>query len=78
LEDFAVNDNDVLQEATHFSRDQLPLKIALVVDVSGSIQPYMLELGNRPLPRRRALNMLRPAPESTFRIRTAGGPLAFG
>ena len=32
------------QQVAHFSRDQLPLAVALVVDLSGSIQPFLRPL----------------------------------
>jgi len=40
-EDFVVYDNGVAQNIIHFSRDQLPLAVALVVDRSPSIAPYL-------------------------------------
>jgi Ca-activated chloride channel family protein len=40
-EDFVVYDNGVAQNVTYFSRDQLPLAVALVVDRSPSIAPYL-------------------------------------
>jgi Ca-activated chloride channel homolog len=45
-EDFVLFDNGVAQEVTHFSRDELPLTVALVVDISGSIASYRRELQN--------------------------------
>jgi len=43
-EDFRLSDNGQLQEIAHFSRDQLPLAVVLVVDLSGSIQPFLRPL----------------------------------
>jgi VWFA-related protein len=43
-EDFRVTDNGQPQQIAHFSRDQLPLAVALVVDLSGSIQPFLRPL----------------------------------
>jgi Ca-activated chloride channel family protein len=43
-EDFLVVDEGAPQKVTHFSRDLLPLDIALVVDCSGSVAPYLQEL----------------------------------
>jgi Ca-activated chloride channel homolog len=40
-EDFILYDNGVAQELTYFSRDQLPLAIALVIDASESIRDYL-------------------------------------
>jgi Ca-activated chloride channel homolog len=54
-EDFAVYDNGVIQELTHFSRDELPLTVALVVDISGSITSYQRELKDAALSALRAL-----------------------
>ena len=44
LEDFAVYDNGVAQDVTLFSREQIPLAVALVVDRSQSVQPYLEQL----------------------------------
>jgi Ca-activated chloride channel homolog len=43
-EDFAVYDNGVAQQVISFSREELPLAVALVVDRSPSVQPYMPQL----------------------------------
>jgi Ca-activated chloride channel family protein len=43
-EDFRVYEDGVLQEIQSFSRDELPLAVALVVDRSGSVAPYIAEL----------------------------------
>ncbi len=43
-EDFLLADNGTNQEIAHFSRDQLPLAVALVVDLSGSIKPFLKPL----------------------------------
>lgn len=56
-EDFVVYDNGTAQQLTHFSHDQLPLSIALVVDLSGSIRPYIGELRDKA---RSALSALKP------------------
>jgi Ca-activated chloride channel homolog len=44
VEDFLIYDNDVTQPITYFSHGQLPLAVALVVDVSRSIAPYLPSL----------------------------------
>jgi Ca-activated chloride channel family protein len=44
LEDFRVYEDNVLQELASFSQDELPLAVALVVDRSGSVAPYISEL----------------------------------
>ena len=59
-DDFRVYEDGVLQEIQSFSRDELPLAVALVVDRSGSVAPYISEL------RRiagEALNQLKPKDE---------------
>ncbi len=43
-EDFLVFEDGEQQPLTGFSRDELPLAIALVVDRSGSVSPYIAEL----------------------------------
>src|SRR5215470_5865783 len=40
-EDFRVLEDGVEQQITYFSRDELPLAVALVVDGSGSISPVL-------------------------------------
>jgi Ca-activated chloride channel homolog len=40
-EDFVVYDNGVAQQTTHFSRDKVPLAVALLMDRSSSIKPYL-------------------------------------
>lgn len=43
-EDFRVFEDGAEQQITHFSRDQIPLAVALVVDLSGSIEPFLRPL----------------------------------
>jgi Ca-activated chloride channel family protein len=43
-EDFRVLEDGVEQQITYFSRDELPLAVALVVDGSSSISPMLSEL----------------------------------
>jgi Ca-activated chloride channel homolog len=40
-EDFVIYDNGVAQQVSHFSRDKLPLAVALLIDRSSSIKPYL-------------------------------------
>ena len=40
MKDFEVREDGVPQTVSHFSRDQLPLAVALVVDLSSSIEPF--------------------------------------
>jgi Ca-activated chloride channel homolog len=42
--DFELREDGVPQTISHFSRDQLPLAVALVVDLSTSIQPFLRPL----------------------------------
>jgi Ca-activated chloride channel homolog len=44
MEDFRVYEDNVSQELASFSQDELPLAVALVVDRSGSVAPYISEL----------------------------------
>ncbi|GBC81220.1 hypothetical protein HRbin10_00326 [bacterium HR10] len=43
-EDFLLWEDGKKQEITHFSRDELPLAVMLLVDVSGSVQPIIDEI----------------------------------
>jgi VWFA-related protein len=43
-DDFRVYEDGVLQEVQNFSRDELPLAVAIVIDRSGSVSPYISEL----------------------------------
>ncbi len=43
-DDFLLYEEGVQQEIAHFSQDQLPLAVALVVDQSGSIKPFLRPL----------------------------------
>ena len=43
-DDFTLFEDGVPQEIQSFSRDELPLAVALVVDRSGSLSPYISEL----------------------------------
>ncbi len=43
-EDFVLTDSGAPQQIAHFSRDQLPLAVALVVDLSESIRPFLRPL----------------------------------
>ncbi len=43
-DDFLLYEDGQPQEIAHFSQDQLPLAVAMVVDLSGSIQPFLRPL----------------------------------
>jgi Ca-activated chloride channel homolog len=60
VDDFRIYEDGVPQEIQGFSRDELPLAVALVIDRSGSVAPYISEL------RRiagKALDQLKPQDE---------------
>ena len=59
-DDFRVYEDGVLQEIQSFSRDELPLAVALVVDRSGSVANYIAELRKIAT---RALDQLKPQDE---------------
>jgi Ca-activated chloride channel homolog len=40
-EDFKIYDNDIAQPISYFSRDQLPLAVAILIDRSGSLSGYL-------------------------------------
>ena len=56
-DDFLVFEDGVQQEVQSFSRDELPLAVALVIDRSGSVAPYISELRRIA---ERALQQLKP------------------
>lgn len=60
VDDFRVYEDGVLQEVQTFSRDELPLAVALVIDRSGSVAPYISELRRIAM---RALDQLKPQDE---------------
>ncbi|QQS47161.1 MAG: VWA domain-containing protein [Acidobacteriota bacterium] len=56
-EDFSILDNDRPQAITHFSREELPLSVVLLLDVSGSVQPIIEEVRSAAV---QALGALKP------------------
>jgi VWFA-related protein len=62
-EDFVLAVDGVPEKIEHFSRDQLPLAVALVVDLSGSIKPFLKPLRYATLT---ALKTLKPEDEVTL------------
>jgi VWFA-related protein len=54
-DNFVVQDNGAEQKITYFSRDVLPLAVALVIDRSPSIRPYLEDLRNAALSALRGL-----------------------
>ena len=56
-DDFELTDNGVKQRIDYFSRDELPLSIILLLDVSGSVRPIIHEVRDGAL---NALKRLKP------------------
>lgn len=56
-DDFAVTDNGVKQPISYFSRDELPLSIILLLDVSRSVRPIIHDIRDGAL---NALQRLKP------------------
>ncbi len=59
-EDFVLSEDGAQQEITHFSRDELPLAVAIVVDRSGSVEPIIQKLREAALD---TLSLLKPEDE---------------
>lgn len=59
-EDFAITENGVKQEVSYFSRDELPLSIILLLDVSRSVRPIIHDIRDGAL---NALQRLKPEDE---------------
>src|SRR5436190_594304 len=55
--DFEVSDGGVRQEISYFSRDELPLSVMLLLDVSGSVRPILHQIRDGAL---NALSRLKP------------------
>jgi len=62
-EDFQVFDQNLPQKILYVGRDREPLSLLLLLDVSGSMQKYINQVGSVA---RQSLKFLRPAP-SGFR-----------
>jgi Ca-activated chloride channel family protein len=58
--DFEITENGVKQDVTYFSRDELPLSIILMLDVSRSVRPIIHEVRDGAL---NALQRLKPEDE---------------
>src|SRR5438128_936146 len=56
-EDFELSDNGAQQQISYFSRDELPLSIMLLLDVSGRIRPILHQIRDGAL---NALQRLKP------------------
>jgi Ca-activated chloride channel family protein len=62
-DDFIVTEDGASQHISHFSKDELPLAVALVVDVSESIRPFLQPLRDAATT---ALRALKPEDEVTL------------
>lgn len=62
-DDFIVTEDGASQHISHFSKDELPLAVALIVDVSESIRPYLQPLRDSATT---ALRALKPEDEVTL------------
>jgi Ca-activated chloride channel family protein len=62
-DDFILTEDGSAQHISHFSRDELPLAVALVVDVSESIRPFLQPLREAAVT---ALRALKPEDEVTL------------
>src|SRR2546423_15556478 len=56
-DDFEVTDGGVRQQISYFSRDELPLSVMLLLDVSGSVRPILHQIRDGALS---ALRHLKP------------------
>src|SRR5437764_6550354 len=56
-EDFEISDSGVKQQISYFSRDELPLSIMLLLDVSHSVRPIVHDIRDGAL---NALQRLKP------------------
>jgi VWFA-related protein len=43
---FSIYDNNIAQQIALYSRQEIPLDLALVIDISGSVKPYAMQLRN--------------------------------
>jgi VWFA-related protein len=59
-DDFTITENGVKQEVSYFSRDEVPLSIILLLDVSRSVRPIIHEIRDGAL---NALQRLKPEDE---------------
>ncbi len=57
---FEVYEDNIKQEITNFSQDKLPLSVLLLVDVSGSIRPFEMQIREAAI---KALELLKPEDE---------------
>jgi VWFA-related protein len=72
LEDFLLYEDNVRQEITQFSQDQLPLSIMLLLDVSGSVQPKLRQIQAGA---KQAMEQLKPEDEVAVMVFAGGAKL---
>src|SRR5215468_11176463 len=67
-EDFQVYEDNVLQEITSFSQDELPLSVVILFDLTDSVRPVLRSLGEGALD---ALQHLKPEDEVAVMVYSA-------
>ena len=72
-EDFLIYEDGVRQEITHFSQDKLPISALILLDVSGSVWPYINDLRQSA---REALSLLKPEDEAALMVFAGSAKLA--
>jgi VWFA-related protein len=73
--DFELLVDDVTQQITYFSEDQLPLSVVLLLDVSASVVPFIEEIG---VNARAALERLKPQDEVAVMAYAEGSTVVQG
>lgn len=71
-EDFTLQENGTQQEIAHFSREELPLSVVLLLDVSASVRPIMGEVQRAAI---EALGRLKPRDKVAFMVFAQGARL---
>lgn len=64
-EDFLLYEDGLRQEITHFSQDKLPISALILLDVSGSVWPFINDLREAA---REALQLLKPEDEVALMV----------
>src|SRR5262249_45151795 len=71
-EDFQVYEDNVLQEITSFSQDELPLSVVILFDLTDSVRPVLRSLGEGAM---EALQHLKPEDEVAVMVSSASATL---
>src|SRR5262249_56930393 len=71
-EDFQVYEDNVLQEITSFSQDELPLSVVILFDLTDSVRPVLRSLGEGAM---EALQHLKPEDEVAVMVYSASATL---